>query len=111
MVFHYNNAAIGPLAHLVERFHGMEEVRGSNPLRSTNIKTPLWRLHGGTLNGSNYPRCYKYGPSGCIINFATIDEFYIIGTEYAGRTHDSGSCRPGSIPGVPTKLKIPCGDF
>jgi hypothetical protein len=25
----------GPLAQLVERFHGMEEVSGSNPLRST----------------------------------------------------------------------------
>ena len=27
----------GPLAHLVERFHGMEEVKGSIPLRSTKI--------------------------------------------------------------------------
>ena len=25
----------GPLAHLVERFHGMEEVTGSIPVRST----------------------------------------------------------------------------
>ena len=25
----------GPLAHLVERFHGMEEVSGSSPLWST----------------------------------------------------------------------------
>jgi hypothetical protein len=25
----------GPLAHLVERFHGMEEATGSNPVRST----------------------------------------------------------------------------
>ncbi len=28
----------GPLAHLVERFHGMEEVRGSIPLGSTDVK-------------------------------------------------------------------------
>ena len=28
----------GPLAHLVERFHGMEEVRGSIPLGSTITK-------------------------------------------------------------------------
>ena len=27
----------GPLAQLVERFHGMEEVAGSNPVRSTRI--------------------------------------------------------------------------
>ncbi len=25
----------GPLAHLVERFHGMEEATGSNPVWST----------------------------------------------------------------------------
>ncbi len=28
----------GPLAHPVERFHGMEEVSGSSPLGSTNTK-------------------------------------------------------------------------
>ena len=28
----------GPLAHLVERFHGMEEVRGSIPLGSTAVR-------------------------------------------------------------------------
>jgi hypothetical protein len=29
-------ATPGPLAQLVERLHGMEEVTGSNPVRSTN---------------------------------------------------------------------------
>ncbi len=28
---------LGPLAHLVERFHGMEEVTGSIPVRSTKF--------------------------------------------------------------------------
>ena len=36
----------GPLAHLVERFHGMEEVKGSIPLRSTRkvsgSRVDLW---------------------------------------------------------------------
>ena len=27
----------GPLAHLVERFHGMEEATGSIPVRSTKL--------------------------------------------------------------------------
>ena len=27
-------AVVGPVAHLVERFHGMEEVVGSSPIRS-----------------------------------------------------------------------------
>jgi hypothetical protein len=31
----------GPVAQLVERLHGMEEVRGSNPLRSTTSKMNL----------------------------------------------------------------------
>ncbi len=30
-------------------------------------------------------------------------EVFCVGPEYAGRTHDSGSCRPGSIPGGPTE--------
>ena len=29
----------GPLAHLVERIHGMDEVTGSIPVRSTKTKT------------------------------------------------------------------------
>ena len=29
----------GPLAHLVERIHGMDEVSGSSPLGSTDQKT------------------------------------------------------------------------
>jgi hypothetical protein len=35
----------GLLAHLVERFHGMEEVRGSIPLESTSIKKHPARVH------------------------------------------------------------------
>ena len=31
----YTNFVLGALAHLVERFHGMEEVRSSNLLCST----------------------------------------------------------------------------
>jgi hypothetical protein len=31
----FDYGLFGPVAHLVERFHGMEEVRGSIPLRST----------------------------------------------------------------------------
>ena len=34
----------GPLAHLVERFHGMEEASGSNPLWST-----LTKIEGGVV--------------------------------------------------------------
>jgi hypothetical protein len=33
----------GPLAQLVERFHGMEEVSGSSPLRSTKNDCPSGR--------------------------------------------------------------------
>ena len=42
----------GPVAQLGERLHGMEEVRGSNPLRSTNatyaIMYVLMENQGGT---------------------------------------------------------------
>lgn len=31
--------SIGPLAHLAERLHGMQEVTGSIPVRSTTIFT------------------------------------------------------------------------
>ena len=31
----------GLLAQLVERFHGMEEVAGSNPVQSTTINRPV----------------------------------------------------------------------
>ena len=34
----------GPLAHLVEHFHGMEGVTGSNPVGSTKKQPPLRRL-------------------------------------------------------------------
>ena len=34
----------GPLAHLVERFDGIEEVRGSIPLRSTIVLTQASKL-------------------------------------------------------------------
>ena len=33
----------GAMAQLVARFHGMEEVRGSNPLSSTPTEPPLTR--------------------------------------------------------------------
>ena len=33
----------GVLAHLVERFHGMEEVRSSNLLHSTKSQEKAWR--------------------------------------------------------------------
>ncbi len=33
--FFVQYSSFGPVAHLVERFYGIEEVRGSNPLRST----------------------------------------------------------------------------
>jgi hypothetical protein len=29
---------VGPVAQLGARFHGMEEVKGSNPFRSTNLR-------------------------------------------------------------------------
>ncbi len=44
----------GPVAQLGERLHGMEEVRGSNPLRSTKPISPgfvmdeLMENQGGT---------------------------------------------------------------
>ena len=44
--------SFGAVAQLVERFHGMEEARGSNPLSSTNVclvLTGLSRHSGGTL--------------------------------------------------------------
>ena len=34
---------LGPLAHLVERFHGMEEATGSNPVGSTKKIPTLGR--------------------------------------------------------------------
>ena len=37
----------GAMAQLVARFHGMEEVRGSNPLSSTTFKTSAF---AGVLN-------------------------------------------------------------
>lgn len=33
--YEYNSAIIGPLAHPVERIHGMDEASGSSPLGST----------------------------------------------------------------------------
>ena len=36
--------SLGPVAQLVERLHGMEEVRGSNPLRSTTTPRPKIRV-------------------------------------------------------------------
>jgi hypothetical protein len=42
----YNSATTGPLAHLVERIHGMDEVRSSSLLGSTTVDiakaTFLW---------------------------------------------------------------------
>ena len=35
----------------------------------------------------------------------------ITGLEYDGSTHASGACRPGSIPGSPTKHKKPLSGF
>jgi hypothetical protein len=35
---------LGPLAHLVERFHGMEEVSGSSPLWSTISKITVYAI-------------------------------------------------------------------
>ena len=43
-------ARSGPLAQLVERFHGMEEVRSSSLLRSTTT-TPLRSLRVGFVAG------------------------------------------------------------
>lgn len=44
----------GALAQLVARFHGMEEVRGSNPLCST-ISTQLWiQKCGCEMNPSGF---------------------------------------------------------
>ncbi len=40
----------GPMAQLVARLHGMEEVRGSNPLRSTN--NFRMRFHACPVNAS-----------------------------------------------------------
>ena len=43
----------GPVAHLVERFHGMEEVRGSIPLGSTILRPSGygWRSHSTRPSG------------------------------------------------------------
>jgi hypothetical protein len=35
--------SFGAIAQLVERFHGMEEARGSNPLSSTFVVSNPWR--------------------------------------------------------------------
>ena len=40
----------GALAQLVARFHGMEEVRGSNPLCSTGQTKPQVRAYSGLRN-------------------------------------------------------------
>ena len=42
-----NLSPCGPVAQLGARFHGMEEVKGSNPFRSTNL-TPARRLSAET---------------------------------------------------------------
>jgi hypothetical protein len=39
----------GPLAHLVERFHGMEEVTGSSPVGSTKIRSGFCKKDGVKL--------------------------------------------------------------
>jgi hypothetical protein len=40
----------GALAQLVARFHGMEEVRGSNPLSSTAVRGPFPELGKGLFS-------------------------------------------------------------
>ena len=61
----------GPLAHPVERFHGMEEVSGSSPLGSTFTIKPLasgiycaWTLSKQTalLAGGLEQRSYVASP-------------------------------------------------
>lgn len=39
MILRFCNLNCGPLAHLVERIHGMDEVTGSSPVRSTIISS------------------------------------------------------------------------
>ena len=40
MLMEYSPPVRGPVAQLGARFHGMEEVIGSNPIRSTNLQIP-----------------------------------------------------------------------
>ena len=54
----------GPLAQLVERFHGMEEVSGSSPLRSTT-KNPLRRIFCYTQSNYDSPHFNRYSHCRC----------------------------------------------
>ncbi len=60
----------GPVAQLGARFHGMEEVKGSNPFRSTKIlmarldwktQIPLWRprVIGCNMSGSDFSNFHR----------------------------------------------------
>ena len=42
MLKKYSPPASGPVAQLGARFHGMEEVIGSNPIRSTKLLAAFW---------------------------------------------------------------------
>lgn len=51
-VAHLHAHVFGLIAQLVERFYGIEEVRGSNPLGSTGFQT-LARLQHKGVESSN----------------------------------------------------------
>lgn len=57
----------GPIAHLVERFYGIEEVRGSIPLRSTTIIT-----HPATAGGLRVQ--ISFGPQ---LHYATSGGLWV----------------------------------
>src|SRR5947209_1703925 len=46
----------GPVAQLGARFHGMEEVKGSNPFRSTSPRTNRFKPIASALFASSGPQ-------------------------------------------------------
>ena len=54
--FDLRPALRGPLAHLVERFHGMEEVIGSSPIGSTTELSSVSRIKNEAVLRQTGPR-------------------------------------------------------
>ena len=53
----------GPLAHLVERFHGMEEVAGSIPARSTSSNRRLYPCQRSAQREAWHTSTYSCRPN------------------------------------------------
>jgi hypothetical protein len=76
-------AVVGPVAQLGERIHGMDEVRGSSPLRSTKFITS----YNSAKTVKNYMICgvavYRFGP--CTLNAMMVGSTPINATKFCTR--------------------------